>query len=99
MTGTRQIEQVLVAGSATLAAAGTGRTAPEADLERYADRAVAEALEAGLERDDLEAVLRGRLATDLVPPHSGEDPGSYADRAVSELLVLHIARYDDGPIG
>jgi hypothetical protein len=99
MTGTRPIEQMPTAGSAARAPAGSGRTGPEADLERYADRAVAEALEAGLERDDLKAVLRGRLATELVPPHPGEDCGAYADRAVSELLVLYIARYDDGPIG
>lgn len=99
MTGTRPIEQMPAAGSATRAPADPGRTGPEADLERYADRAVAEALEAGLERDDLEAVLRGRPATELVPPHPGEDCGAYADRAVSELLVLYIARYDDGPIG
>ena len=91
MTGTRPIEQMPVAGSATRAPAGPGHTSPEADLERYADRAVAEALDAGLERDDLEAVLRGRLATELVPPHPGEDPGDYADRAVSELLYFGSA--------
>jgi len=99
MTGMRPIEPMPIAGSATRVPAGPGRNGLEDDLERYADRAVCEALEAGLEREDLEAVLRGRLATELVPPHPGEDPGAYADRAVSELLVLYIARYDDGPVG
>lgn len=56
----------------------------------YEERALREALDAGLTPGELKALLRGRHATDLVAPLPGEDPGAYADRATSEFLLLYL---------
>jgi hypothetical protein len=56
----------------------------------YEERALRGALEAGLTPGDLRALLQGRLATDLVAPHVGEDPALYADRAAGEFLLLYL---------
>lgn len=62
----------------------------------YDRSALDEAKVAGLCGAELDAVLRGRAPTDLVPPWPGEEPKAYADRAVSELLILYITRWHGG---
>ncbi len=52
---------------------------------------------AGLYGDELDAILRGRSPTEVVPPAPGEDPHAYADRAINELLILYITRWHGGP--
>ncbi|AWN38451.1 hypothetical protein [Methylobacterium radiodurans] len=56
-----------------------------------AERALDEAIEAGLTPAELRALLRGRTVVDLIPPLPGESPAAYADRATSELLVRYLA--------
>lgn len=58
--------------------------------------AVEEAKVAGLCGAELEGILRGRAPTDMVPPLAGEEPLAYADRAVSEFLILYITRWHGG---
>jgi hypothetical protein len=56
----------------------------------YEERALREALDAGITPGELKSLLRGRHATDLVAPSPGEEPGAYADRAASEFLLLYL---------
>ena len=57
---------------------------------RYAARAVAVAIEAGFDTEEVEAILAGRPPTDVVPPRFGETPEAYAERATGELMVLYV---------
>lgn len=57
----------------------------------YEERALREALDAGLTPAELKVLLRGRHATELVTPLPGEDPAAYADRATSEFLLLYLS--------
>lgn len=65
----------------------------------YDRRALEEASVAGLYAEEIDEVLRGRLPTDVVPPWPGEDVSNYADRAVSEFLLLYLSHWRDGPSG
>lgn len=63
----------------------------------YADRAMDEAIEAGLTPAELRALLQGASIAELIPPHRGEDLAAYADRATSELLTRYLAQYTIEP--
>ena len=76
-------------------APGRGGDGPGADL--HAVRALDAATAAGLTPGELQDLLKGRLATDLVPPWPGEDPDTYADRATGELMVLYLGADGDDP--
>ena len=67
----------------------------------HADRALSAATEAGLTVAELEALLRGRPPTEVVPPWPGEDPDTYADRATGAFMTLYLSAdvADDSPPG
>jgi hypothetical protein len=64
---------------------------PGEALAPYADRAMDEAIEAGLTSAELRAVLQGASVAGLIPPYPGEGLAAYADRATSELLTRYLA--------
>lgn len=66
--------------------------------EEYAAQAIREAIESGMARSELAAILDGRPVTELVPPHAGEAGAAYAARATGELMVRYLAR-DEGDTG
>lgn len=64
-------------------------------VQDYDAQAIREAIESGMARFELTAILDGRRVTELVPPHAGEAMADYAARATGELMVLYLARDGD----
>lgn len=64
-------------------------------LEAYAAQATREAIESGMARPELIAILDGLSVTELVPPRAGESVVDYGLRATGELMVRHLARDGD----
>lgn len=59
-------------------------------LPLYEEAALREAAKSGLTPSEIEGLLRGRAATDVVPPLPGEGLAAYANRAAGEFLVLYL---------
>lgn len=65
------------------------------DPGSYDERAIREAVESGMARCELMAILDGRRVTDLIPADAGETPSDYALRATGELMVRYLAQDAD----
>ncbi|MCJ2044051.1 hypothetical protein MKK58_05820 [Methylobacterium sp. J-078] len=61
-------------------------------LHAYEARAVQEAIESGMARSELTAILDGLRVTEVVPPCEDEPPEDYAARATAELMVRYLAQ-------
>ena len=60
-------------------------------MQSYEDQAILEALESGMARSELKAILGGLRLTDLIPPHAGERIADYAVRATGEPMIRYLA--------
>ncbi len=67
-------------------------------LAPYAERAMDEAIEAGLTPTELRAVLQGTSVAELIPPYPSEGLAAYADLATSELLTRYLAQNAIDPL-
>jgi hypothetical protein len=79
-----------------MAASGPDEATPS--LLLFAEHALREAVESGLTPGECEGLLRGRTATDVVPPLPGEGLADYANRATSEFLVLYLISDSTDPV-
>lgn len=64
-------------------------------MHAYETQAIQEALESGMARSELMAILDELSVTDLIPPHAGEAIADYAARATGELMVRYLAHNED----
>jgi len=64
----------------------------------YEAQAIQEAIESGMARGELMAILDGQRLTEFIPPRSGEPIADYAARATGELMVRYLAIEEDGTV-
>lgn len=67
-------------------------------VQAYETQAIQEAIESGMARSELMAILDKLSVTDLIPPHAGEPLADYAVRATGELMVRYLAHNEDATV-